>query len=301
MVEALVVSDPRRPFAELKALATKPSHPSPRQGIKRWGLHLFLTLCCTQSLAHAAPAWQAELTPPIPGTFPKLAPTVLDLTLSWNGMINSGTIRMEFAPADVKKPGLYTVRSSSSSIGPAAALFPYRSNFWSEIYPTNWRPRYFHSTEADKKESVTTTVSHFPRRVETRESSKLLKTGVVKTTDSTFAFAPVYDIFSAMLFVRSQKLDAGDTITQVVLPFNTPYLLRVKVVGREVLKGRNTIRLTVGMRKIDRKTLELKPYKKLKSDATLWLSDDADRIPVEFRAAAFIGEVRATLTGHRKP
>jgi hypothetical protein len=54
------------------------------------------------------------------------------------------------------------------------------------------------------------------------------------------------------------------------------------------------------MRKITPLTMELMPYKKLKSDATLWLSDDKDRIPVEFRAAVFIGDVRATLTGFRK-
>ena len=103
-----------------------------------------------------------------------------------------------------------------------------------------------------------------------------------------------------MLHVRSQKLDTGDQITLVVHPFGTSYLLRVKVQGRELHNGRNAIRLTMGMRKIDRKTQELVAYKKLKKDATLWLSDDAERIPMEFRAAAFIGDVRATLTGHRK-
>ena len=63
---------------------------------------------------------------------------------------------------------------------------------------------------------------------------------------------------------------------------------------------RKTIRLSVGMQKIDRKTLELRPYKKMKRDAMLWLSDDDDRIPVELRAAVFIGDVRAVLTGFRK-
>jgi hypothetical protein len=54
------------------------------------------------------------------------------------------------------------------------------------------------------------------------------------------------------------------------------------------------------MRKIDRKTLELLPYKKMQSDATLWLSDDDARIPVEFRAAVFIGDIRATLADYQK-
>jgi hypothetical protein len=70
--------------------------------------------------------------------------------------------------------------------------------------------------------------------------------------------------------------------------------------GRELHEGRNAIRLTLGMRKIDRDTLKLQPYKKLKKDATLWLSDDADRVPIELRAAAFIADVRARLTAHRK-
>jgi hypothetical protein len=249
----------------------------------------------------AAPAWQAELTTPEPGAFAKPVPTVLDLQVSWNGTIQAGTVRIEFAPPGVSKAGSYVIRSSASSQGAAAVIFPYQTNFWSEIAPTSLRPRFFEAVETDDKENVRTTVRHFPNRVESRAVTKLLKTGKSTQTDHTFAFAPVFDMFSAMLHVRSQKLDTGDQITLAIHPFDTPYLLRVKVQGREVHNGRNAIRLTVGMRKIDRDTLELRTYKKLKRDATLWLSDDADRIPIELRAAAFIGDVRATLTAHRKP
>jgi hypothetical protein len=253
------------------------------------------------SSLHAAPAWKEELTSSNPGPFLKLAPTLLDLQVSWNGTINAGTIRVEFAPTDVKKPGTYIVRSSAASHGPAALLFPYQTNYWSELDPVTLSPRLFHAVENDDKEKVDTTVRYFPSRVNFHEISKLLKTGKTQQTERIFEFSPVFDIFSAMLHVRSQKLDTGDKISLIVQPFGTSYLLRVAVQGREVHNGRNTIRLNLGMRKIDRKTLELLPYKKLKKDATLWLSDDAERIPVEFRAAAFIGDVRATLTSHRKP
>ncbi len=215
-------------------------------------------------------------------------------------MLQAGTCRIEFAPADVRKPGIYVVRSNSASTGAASLLFAYQSNFWSEIHPSTLRPRYFRAVETDDKESVTTTVRHGPTTVDSHESNRNLKSGITKQGDRTFAFSPVFDIFSAMLHVRSQKLDAGDRITLALMPFDTPYLLRIKVEGREVHDGRPAIRLSVGMRKIDRKTLELKTYKKLKSDATLWLSDDADRVPLELRAAVFIGDVRATLANHRK-
>ena len=260
-----------------------------------------LTSLLLTSFLHAAPTWKGELTSSAPGPFPRLAPTVLDLRVSWNGTINAGTVRVEFAPPDVHKPGNFIVRSSAASHGAAAVLFPYQTNFWSEMDPATYRPRLFHAVETDDKEKVDTTVRYFPTRVESREISQLLKTGKTTRSDRTFDFAPVFDIFSAMLHVRSQKLDTGDKIALVVRPFGTSYLLRVNVAGRELHNGRNAIRLTLGMRKIDRKTLELLPYKKLKRDATLWLSDDAERIPMELRAAAFIGDVRATLTAHRKP
>jgi hypothetical protein len=263
----------------------------------RWILSSFLII----SPVRGAPAWQSELTSAAPGPFTPLIPTVLDLQVTWEGLLAAGSIRMEFAPPNAKKPGAYVIRSSATSTGAAAALFPYQSNFWSEINPDTLRPRYFHSTETDKKETSNTTVTHFPNRVLSHESSKQFKTGTTKLTDRIFEFTPVFDIFSAMLHVRSQKLAAGDRITLVIHPFDTPYLLRVKVQGREVYKGRKAIHLTLGMRKIDRKTLELLPYKKLKQDANLWLSDDADRIPFELCAAAFIGDVRATLTSHRQP
>ena len=262
-------------------------------------LILFPLLAC--SLLQAAPAWKAELSSPATGPFPKLAPAVLDLQVSWNGKIKAGSVRLEFSPPDVKKQGSFVVRSFAASRGVAAVLFPYQTHFWSELDPATLRPRALHAVEKDNKETVNTTIRYFPKSVESREVKKLLKSGKTRQTDRTFMFAPVFDIFSAMLHVRSQKLNAGDQLTLAVQPFNSPYLLRVKVLGREVHNGHNSIRLSMGMHKIDRKTLELLPYKKLKKDATLWLSDDAERIPLELRADVFIGDVRATLVSHRKP
>ena len=249
----------------------------------------------------AAPAiWQGELTPADAGGFPKLAPSSLDFEITWNGMVRSGQIHIEFFPRDVKKSGARVVRSSCSSSGPAAALFSYHANFWSEINATTLRPRFFQAVGTDEDETVTTTVRHGAGVVVSQETTRNLATGAVETKDREFRFTPVFDLFSAMLHVRARKLDDGERIVMVVQPFDTPYLLRIHVAGREIHDGRKTIRLTAGLAKIDRATLELKPYKKLKRDATLWLSDDTDRIPVEFRADAFIGDVRAVLTAQRK-
>lgn len=249
----------------------------------------------------ADPSWKGQLTSAAPGPFPILAPTVLEMKVSWKGMISAGTIRVEFAPPDVKKPGTYVVRSSAESIGAATLLFPFKTNYWTELDPVSLRPQLFHAVETDDKETVDTTVRFSPNRLLSEQVTKNLKTGKIDKSKRGYAFSPVFDIYSAMMFVRSQKLDVGDKFVLVVNPFGTAYLLRVQVQGRELHEGKNSIRLTMGMRKIDRKTQELLPYKKLKKDATLWLSDDAARVPLELRAAVFIGDVRATLTALRKP
>ena len=185
------------------------------------------------------------------------------------------------------------------SQGLAAGLFPFRYDFWSELHLDSLTPWYFHAVETDAKETVTTTTRYHADRVESDESTQNLSSGKTTKALRSFKLAGVHDMFSAMLFIRSQALNAGDRITLVVLPFKTPYLLRVESNGREVHDGRNAIKLTIAMQKINRDTLELLPYKKLKRSATLWLSDDANRIPIELRAAVFIGDVRASLTGSR--
>jgi hypothetical protein len=260
---------------------------------------LFLSLATAHSAA-ADPAWKNQLTAPAPGDYPLVPASKLDLNVSWKGLLNAGKLRLEFAPPNADKPGTYVVRSSASSLGPAAVLFPYQSTSWSELDPSSLRPRLFHAVETDRKETATSTTRYLADRVEFRESTKTLTDGNTHLTEREFKLVPVFDIFSAMLHVRSQNLAVGDQITLVVHPFGTPYLLRVKVLEREVHLNRKTIRLSVGMRKIDRRSLELRPYKKMKNDATLWLSDDADRIPVEFRAAVFIGDIRATLADYKK-
>ena len=54
--------------------------------------------------------------------------------------------------------------------------------------------------------------------------------------------------------------------------------------------------MSIALQKID-DDMSLKHYKKLKS-ATLWISDDTWRIPVEIRAKVFVGDVRVLLTKH---
>jgi hypothetical protein len=256
----------------------------------------FMSVGCALS----APDWMADLSPPAPGRHPAIPPSTLDFTLSWKGMLKAGKLQIEFAPKGVTKPGSLVTKCSASSLGAAATLFPYSHSYWSEIDPSSFSSRYFHSTEKDSKETVVTTNRYYSKSVSITEVTTETKSGAIATEAFSFPYGPARDLFSAILYVRSQKLDPGEEHTLLLLPLASPYLLKVKVEAKEKHLGRDTLRISFALRKIDRSTDALVPYKKLKKPVILWLSDDVDRIPIELRASVYIGDVRAVLTNFSK-
>lgn len=288
------VTFPRLPFPHFRAI--NPDTSSRALSLR----HSILLFLAATGIGLAAPEWQAKLTPPAAGTHPRLEPIALDYQMSWKGILNSGHLRMEFAPPGEKKPGAYVVRAHAVSQGAAAALHPYQFDCWSELHPGPLLPRYVKSTEIDSNGTEITITRYFENRVESETSAVSKKTGKPEVKNRTFGQGAVFDIFSAMLQIRSHPLADGDHVNLVIQSSDQPYLLRIQCLGRETHNGQKTIKLSAGMNKIDRDTLDLKPYKKLKRDATLWLSDDHDRVPIELRAEIFLGDVRATLIQRKK-
>jgi hypothetical protein len=260
-------------------------------------LLLLLSIC---SCALSAPAWKAELSPVKPGSHPPIGSSTLDFVLSWKGMVKAGILNLEFAPRDTQKPGSLVIKSSAASQGAAAILFPYKHRHWSEINPSTLGSKYFHSTEEDSEEMIITRNRFTSSGVKSQEATTDLKSKAVSTESFVFPYANARDMFSAILYIRSQKLAPGEEHTLLLLPFKTPYLLKVRVEAKEKHLGRDALRLSFALRRIDRKTLELGTYKKLKKPVTVWLSDDADRIPIELRASVYIGDVRAVMTSFKK-
>jgi len=259
-----------------------------------------LVLLALSVCAIAEPEWKADVSSPVFGTHPRLDPISLDYQMSWKGVLNSGHFHLEFSAPWDRKPGVYIVKAHGDSQGAAAAIHPYHYNSWSELNPSTFMPRLVRTAETDKNGGDVSEIRYFANRVDTETTVRSSDTGKSKIVNRSFAHPAVFDIFSAMLYIRSQPLAKDDRINLVIQSGDQPYLLKIRCLGRETHEGQKTIKLAAGMRKIDRDTLELKDYKKLKNDATLWLSDDNDRIPLEMRADIFWGDVRAVLTSRKK-
>jgi hypothetical protein len=112
-----------------------------------------------------------------------------------------------------------------------------------------------------------------------------------------FKFGNVYDLQTSLLFIRSQRLQAGDHYRLVVFPGKAAYLADVNVVGREKIKvpagSYDAVKCQLSLQEVD-KNLELEPYKKFKR-AYAWISDDKDRLLLKISAEIFVGSVWTEL------
>lgn len=269
-------------------------------------LVLVLTLCFGTGIAKnssqkAAPTWMKAVTKARPGKFAQIPPCELVYHMSWNGLVKAGEAKLKLGMRDAKAPNTVWGVCEGRSAGLAKNMWFYRNRLDSQVDLRSLRPVGFQWTELEKKERTVTVARFANGKVKSRQT--VTRVGKKdKVRDRTFAYDRTHDLLSSTLYLRSLPLNNGDTISLVVHPAKSAYFAQFHVVGRENFKtslgNQKAIRLDVKLHKIDRDTLELERHDKFKK-ATLWISEDAYRMPLEIRSEVFIGSVRATLAERR--
>lgn len=247
--------------------------------------------------APATPLWAATITRSPIGGFPPLKPCRVTYDLSWNNLLSAGSASVVMQEAG----DLQVARAEAGTSGLARTLWRYDCTLTSVMHRGELRALHMEHSETDTKETAAYQVRFDDSLIRTLTS--LTPTGgSTKRTSQVCPYGPADDLQSAILYVRSQPLKTGDAITRVVQPFDRPYLATFTVTGREQRKVEGvaypTIKLEVKIRRLDRKTLQPGSFKKMKT-ATIWVSDDAWRLPVEMHASIYVGFISATLT-HRE-
>jgi Protein of unknown function (DUF3108) len=121
--------------------------------------------------------------------------------------------------------------------------------------------------------------------------------GTSETKTRPFSFPDLFDLHSTALYLRSQPLRDRSVYRVVVYPATNAYLATVTVIRREKISvhagSYNAIKLDLQLKRIG-KHLELEPHRKFRR-ATIWVSDDADRLLLRIEAQIFVGTVWAEL------
>lgn len=253
------------------------------------------SIILTGTQANADTTWMKKVEPFNQGTHPKLKPTKLEYEMSWKGTVKAGSLIFEFNKKDKRYKGINITQAYGRSLNLAYGLFPYHFSMTSFTKDTTNKPLLFVADEKDKREKVKTTNTFKSTGVMHAATETDIRTNVETKRDHLFKFPNAHDPLSAIQYIRVQPLKDGEKIYLCLHPFKSPMFSEITVLGREIHNGKACIKLDVKLQKIDKDTMHLQAYTKLKK-ATLWISDDADRILMELRSKVFIGDVRAVLT-----
>jgi hypothetical protein len=262
-----------------------------RRSFPAWILVIFLFGSTQGVWADQSPAWVRSLTSDKgPGKFTALPAMRLAYRFGWSG-IQAATADIHlFSPTR----NTFEMDASGATSGFPRTLFRLDVLHQATENKNTLRPIHFYQEEKYRQETVKTNVDFESDQV-TGLREKIPSDHPPKP--NIFKFGPVFDMTTALLWVRSQPLADGDSESIVVWASNAPYLAIIKVVGRDTInvggKKQNAIKLDLTLKRIDKK-MQLKDHKMFKSGRG-WLSDDDNRVPLRIEADIFIGYVFAEL------
>lgn len=211
---------------------------------------------------------------------------------------------LEAAKADAtiqRKGNEYRAVVTGKTEGLARALWPLDAQHTASLVASPLQPERTSQVERYRSRTIETMLRFDPTGVERmRKTSNSKVPSKWKRTD----FSPIYDVIGGVLYVRSQPLRVGDRIGVVCFPSDSPYITIVTVEKRENVRcmgrDRPAIRLSLDVRKLEvkkNKPTRAVAYAKFRS-GTVWVSDDALRLPLRAEVNVFIGFVYGELTSY---
>ena len=242
---------------------------------------------CSSSLAEN---WEATLSKDPVGNFPELRPLRGSYRFGWSGL-TAATGDVHFTkPAENK----FQLDGTGRTIGFVRALWKLDASYQAVVSPETLRPIETQQIETYRSKKIVTHLT-FTNNAVTRARTE--GKGVAEAKTRQFNFPNLFDLFSAMLYLRSQPLKDRSVYRVVAYPATNAYLATVTVVGREKISvhagSYSTIKLDLQLKRIG-KHRQLEPHRKFRR-ATIWVSDDAERLLLRIEAQVFVGTVFAEL------
>ena len=252
-------------------------------------LLLLALLFALPARAFADPAWQASLTKDPPGNFPELRPVRTIYHFGWSGF-TAGLGDMHFSKTPDQR---FELDASGRTAGLARALWKLDATYRGFANPQTLRPISSKQSEVYRRKKIVTDLAFTDSGVVRSRSEG----GGAGPSTKPFNFPGLFDLHSAMLYLRSQPLTDHSIYRIVVYPATSAYYTTLTVLGRERVSVRagnyNAIKFDLQLKRVGKK-MQLEPHRKFRR-ATIWVSDDENRIPLRIEAQIFVGTVFAEL------
>ena len=247
---------------------------------------------CTGSLAAD---WQATLSKEPAGNFPELRPLHASYRFGWSG-VTAATGEVHFTKGSNER---FELDGIGRTTGLVRALWKLDVNYRAVANADTLAPVEAQQTESYRSKQIVTHLTFANNGV--TQARKEGQGPAAETKTRQFVLPNLFDLHSAALYLRSQPLKQGSVYRLAVYPATNAYYATVTVVGREKVSVRagtyNAIKLDLQLKRIG-KHLELEPHRKFRR-ATIWVSDDAERLILRIEAQVFVGTVFAELQSVR--
>jgi hypothetical protein len=242
-------------------------------------------------------AWDAMLTQPAVTPFSEIAPFHSEYCFGWEG-VNAGAAKVHIGVSTVNRRIIEVEGGPNTWV---RKLWNYHAFYFGETGIHGETPSWFHMEETLSKRDLLSDAIFAPDSV--FACHRLVNE---KKLWERIALPGVRDFFSAMLFVRSQRLHLGDRLRLTVFPDQNPYLVDLTVTGRNTIlvAGEKipAICLTIQIQTIETHGVQkgrLAPHRKFHS-GRVWISDDPQRLPLRAEVDIFIGRVFVELVSCKK-
>jgi len=243
----------------------------------------------------SAANWQSTLTKDPPGNFPELRPLRATYRFGWSGL-TAATGEVHFTKPSQDRLQL---DGTGRTISFVRALWKLDVNHHALANAETLRPVETRQTENYRSKNLATQLTFTNNGVTCARTEG--QGSAVSTKTRNFSFPNLFDLHSAMLYLRSQPLRDRSIQRVVVYPASSAYLATITVLGREKVSVRagnyTAIKMELQLNRIGKK-LDLEPHRKFRR-ATVWVSDDNDRILLRIEAQVFVGTVFAELESVR--
>lgn len=235
--------------------------------------------------------WEATVTASSPPSFPGPRPMRAKYGFGWSGFPGGALdVRLTKAAGDRLQ-----FEGTIHTIGFVRALWKFDAAHTSSVDAATLHPVEMKQVENARNRKTITSLSFDSKGVTSKETETPGKSAGPKIR--RFDCPNLFDLYSALLYLRSQPLPDRNIQRIVVYPATSAYLATVTALGRERLTvpsgTYNAIKLDLQLSKIG-KTRELEPHRKFRR-ATVWISDDSDRLLLKIHAQVFIGTVVAEM------
>ena len=249
-------------------------------------IFVFLAFC-SSSLAEN---WEATLSKDPVGNFPEMRPLRASYRFGWSGF-TAATGDVHFTKPSENK---FQLDGTGRTIGFVRALWKLDVSYQAIASAETLRPIETQQIENYRSKKIVTHLTFTSNGV-TRARTEGKGAAAPKTRQ--FNFPNLFDLFSAMLYLRSQPLKERAVYRVVAYPATTAYLATVTVLGREKISvhagSYSAIKLDLRLKRIG-KQRQLEPHRKFRG-ATIWVSDDPERLLLRIEAQIFVGTVFAEL------